>query len=211
MVKRLIAVMLMALLIAAVASAGSVAEADEPDYTDLNVVVALITELEESEDPDAVFLDLPVAAQQAIVNAMRTAPIETTVIQVSGGASGATDDPGVPYEEKCSTQNIKVTKTIDRKKMYSYISSTYWCYNGLEITETPIFNPSARLHENIWWEFVGHVRTNETGGRGEYLHSDFAQGHFKNCVPDYGCMSYHPSIEKYQRADGSTSYISHEQ
>ena len=34
MLKRLMAVMLMALLIAAVASVGSVAEADEPDYTE---------------------------------------------------------------------------------------------------------------------------------------------------------------------------------
>ena len=42
MVKRLIAVMLMAALIVAVASTGGVAEADEPDYTDPEAIAELI-------------------------------------------------------------------------------------------------------------------------------------------------------------------------
>ncbi|MXY45791.1 MAG: hypothetical protein F4Y44_02175 [Chloroflexi bacterium] len=67
MVKRLMAVMLMAALIVAVASAGGVAEADEPDYTDPKVVIALITNLEKADDMEDAFLVLPQAAQQAVV------------------------------------------------------------------------------------------------------------------------------------------------
>ena len=116
MVKRLIAVMLMALLIAAVASVPGVAEADEPeepDYTDPNVIVEMLNELMEADDPDAAFLELSPETQRAIIDAFRTAPIESTVIHLSGGASAATDDPGDPNEtEKCDTHTVKVTKRL---------------------------------------------------------------------------------------------------
>lgn len=210
MVKRLMAVMLVAAL--AVAAAQGVAEADEPDYTDPKVVTELIAKLEKADDVEDAFADLPSDAQQAVVDAFRNADIQVeTIEKEESGFSGASDDPGTqPEAEKCDTHTVRVTKKLARIKIYTYESSTRWCFNGQVITQTPVFDVSGRLHWKVWWEFVGHVRTKETGGRGDRLHSDFAQGHFKNCVPDFGCVSYNPSIKKTQSAKGVKSSQSHE-
>lgn len=215
MVKRLMAIMLMATLTMAVVSVGGVAEADEPDYTDIDVIEDMLNKLKEADDPDAAFLRLPLDAQNALVDAFRTLTTSSKVVKVTtdeGGIRGASDDPGsLPEPQKCDTHTVKVTKTLARIKIYTYKSSTRWCYNGRIITQSPSFNVSARLHWKIWWEFVGHVSEKESGGRGESLHTDFAQGHFKNCPPSFGCVHYYPSIKKTQTAKGIKSSVTHDE
>ena len=228
MVKRLIAVMLMAMLIVAVAFAGGVAEADEPDYTDPNVVNALIDDLEEADDAEQAFLALSLAAQEAVVDAVVN-NVETVIEVVppkgpSGAGGGASSASGSSGEE-CDHYETHITyyATSGRRlKLFKYSTSTHWCWDGTVITSDPLFVTNVRLYGigRIFWYFVEDRTTSDLGGRGEWEYTDYAVGHFRLSIPvgteievirgmtisDDFKADWHPSIWKYQYADGTSSY-----
>lgn len=92
--------------------------------------------------------------------------------------------------------------------LWRYTSSTYFCYNGTAfIQPAPSFGTSA--YTFYLWQFVGNTNTTESGGVGDWAHTDYAEGHFKFCLPkvkgvDPGCPIHnYPWIRKHQYGDGS--------
>ena len=225
MVKRLMAVMLMALLIAAVASVPGVAEADEPeepDYTDPDVALNLITELEEADDMGQAFSGLPSEAQQAVIEAL-VKDFQVTSGAVRGRSNSSIRDLAKTSGEECDDYEAFVWAWALKKsiKLWEYTSSTHWCWNGTVITSDPLFVTSAEIYglAKLVWDFEGDRTTSESGGKGESNFTDYAEGHFTLSIPDDieidikkvtigGNLSpdWYPSIWKYQYADGTSRY-----
>ena len=129
MVKRLMVVMLMVALIAAVVSVGGIAEADEPDYTDPEVVLDLITKLEEVDDIEHSFLELSPMAQQAVVDAIVNdveTVIEVVPSSANSGAIGASNASSSPGYECDDYEAYVLAHAIEGKiKIWKYSSSTH--------------------------------------------------------------------------------------
>ena len=225
MFKRLMAVMLVAALAVAFAAAQGVAEADEPDYTDAKVVVALLNKLEASDDMKADFLALPVAAQQAVVNALvNDVQVATKVSRdVVGSGQSSTAGEGVSgasagddcHSKHASRYAYAIKKSI---KIWKYTSKTYWCYDGTEITNDPHFTTSGKIYglAKLFWDYEGDHKTSQSGGEGDSTASDYAEGHFTLDLADISVevkkqvtisgsldLNWYPSIWKYINGDGS--------
>ena len=221
MFKRLMAVMLMALVIAAVASVHGVAEADEPDYSDPNEVEALLTRLEASSDMKQDFLALPVAAQQAVVDAVVnnvqvSDEVSTEISSVSVASADSSDDC---HSKRASRFAYAFKKSI---KIWKYTSKTYWCFDGDEITNDPHLTTSGKIYAlaKLFWDFEGDRTTSQSGGKGDRRASDYAEGHFTFDIPiDISVeikekvtisnsldVNWYPSIWKYINGDGTWRY-----
>ncbi len=207
--------MAIALLVALVCTSG-VAYAADPNYDDPSVVKGVIGKLEAVDDPRQAFSQLPPAAQQAVVDFLTVASVETVeTIEMRAAPSRAARDGAQAQAASgpscgCATQTVEaVLKNHLGLRLFTYQSETSWCWDGTQITDDPFFNPSGYVHM-ILWEFVGHQRTNESGGQGQWLHKDFAQGHFRLCAgSDLGCvLNYYPVIRKQQDGNGGRSSTS---
>ena len=82
-------------------------------------------------------------------------------------------------------------------------SSTYWCWDGAQITNDPHFTVSGSAHAPFW-EYVGIQFSSESGGKGQWSHSDYAQGHFKFCLLGI-CTHSYPSVSKQQDGNGNST------
>ena len=138
------AVMLMALLIVAVASAGGVAEADEleePDYTDPDVVKALMIDIEESEDMRQAFSGLPPEARQAMVDSIMAGSVERVVTLTTENSNlngGGVSNVSSALTVTCSRHTVDyVYRSTVGLKIWKYTSKTHWCWDGTEITSGP--------------------------------------------------------------------------
>ncbi len=177
----------------------SVAYAEGPDYDDPTVVRGIMEGLEAADDPHQAFSQLLPAAQQAIGNFLTVASI--------GSEQEGVGQPDVMLSQMCDTHSRKrIAYNIFGNKLWTYQSDTSWCWDGTQITTDPLFAPSGQVHF-IFWEFVGHVYTSESGGQGDWVHLDYAQGHFKLCFGSDNCVVHnYPWIRKYQYGDGVTSW-----
>ena len=225
MFKRLMVVMLMAMLVVAVASANGVAEADEPDYTDPNVVRALIIELEGADNIQQAFLALPPEAQQAVVDSITGGSLERVVSltpansNLNGNGTSAASDASTVTCSRHTVDYIYPSKIGLR--IWKYTSKTHWCWNGTEITSDPDFTTAGTIILRIarlFWEYEGDRRVSSKGGKGELSFTDRAEGHFRFHIPldvevnldevSLGPDIYnvYPTIWKYQYANGQTSH-----
>ncbi len=197
--------MAVGLLLALVCTSGVAYAADAPDYADPTVVQGIMQGLETADDPQQAFSQLPPAAQQVAIDFLTVTSVETKeefrrisgYLQAGGwvsAASGPSCGCGVHIKsEELWAGPVKVAK---------YISKTSWCWDGVYIDGDPFFNAYGWVYQPLW-EFVGNQRTNESGGDGDRVHSDFAQGHFRMCLGAGGCIAHlHPVIEKKQYGDG---------
>ena len=108
----------------------------------------------------------------------------------------------------CATQKVtyvwEETILFVNVDMFKYHSDTRWCWDGSQITSDPEIRIRGTVH---WpeWEYVGNVNQNSGGGRNQWEHWDYAQGHFRQC--DDGSCSEHryPSIRKRQYGDGTST------
>ena len=224
MVKRLMAVMLMALLIAAVASVPGVAEADEPDYTDSEVVMGLITELEEAEDMRQAFSGLSLEAQQAVVDSIMAGSVErveTSVTENNNLNGRSVSDTGSALTVTCSRHTVDyVYRSTVGLKIWKYTSKTHWCWDGTKITSDPDFTTAGTIILQIgkpFWDYKGDRKVSSQGGEGEWSFTDRAEGHFRFHIPldpeidlkevtlDPTIFNVYPTIWKYQYANGEAS------
>ena len=87
--------------------------------------------------------------------------------------------------------------------LWEYRSSTRWCYDGSVLTKDPFWKVTHK--ENvIYWEFVRHVDKSESGGKGDSEYSNYAEGHFRMCIPATNvCVNKYPNVTKNLYADGT--------
>ena len=223
MVRRLIAMLMMAMVMAIVGVAyfGGVAAADGPDYTDLDEVETLLATLEASDDMKRDFLALPAEAQQAVfdavINNVQVADESSTEVSGLSGASADSGDDDC-HSKRASRYAYAISKSI---KIWKYTSKTYWCFDGTEITNDPHLTTSGKIYglAKLFWNFEGDRTTSQSGGEGDRRASDYAEGHFTVDLGDISVeikklvtisssldLNWYPSIWKYINGDGSWSY-----
>ncbi len=224
MVRRLIAVLMMAALVVVVYGTGGVAEANEPDYTDPDVLGDLILELEEAEDMQAAFLDLTPAGQQAVIDALFNdvqvdVEISTDEVGAKGSMFNALSSDEDCHAKRASRYAYAIVKSI---KVWKYTSRTRWCFDGDEITNDPHLTTAGKVYglAKLFWDFEGDRTTSQSGGEGDTSASDYAGGHFTFDIPvDISVeikkkvtisnsldINWYPSIWKDIYGDGSWDY-----
>lgn len=131
--------------------------------------------------------------------------METSVVLKSGIDDGS--DTAADSSSGCDTHNKSVIAWVEKKtRLFEYKSSTYWCWDGSEITIDPVWQRYAYERQNFV-KFVRHTHTDENGEAGDVSHYDYTRGHFKSCLSALKLIcpfNYRPWIEKLQYHDGDT-------
>ena len=110
-----------------------------------------------------------------------------------------------PRADECSDNEVRLTaRNLFGQPVWSYRSGTWWCWDGVEITNEP--NVSTwTLSQAQFWNLVDDT-TEEYGGQGEWTHSDTAAVTFELCVPLLGCTQRDDQLlQKSQNADGTSA------
>ncbi len=161
---------------------------------------AVVDQMMAKPDPLAAYAELT-PAEQAAVDEFHTPA--TFAMETAGG-----DEGGVAGDGLCNTHNRSYSAFNSvGNTLWRYTTSTYFCYNGTVFITDPNFGTSA--YTFYLWQFVGNTNTSESGGIGTWVHTDYAEGHFKLCLPkkrgvEPGCILHnYPWIRKNQWADGS--------
>ena len=186
-----IGMLILAVVAVAVTTATSHAEPAQP--------VTLAQAIEVAADPDQAFAQLTPEQQTAVIEYLTVASVETeTKVESSGDLLMSSGGCGTHTKTKIGKNAIGAT-------LYRFRSRTAWCWDGTYITDDPTFNVYGSVHSALW-EYVGVTHTSESGGEGYTYHTDFAQGHFRMCLPGIGCLQHrYPAISKAQYGDGDTS------
>ena len=186
----------------------STAEATEPDYDDPQVVISLLNGLATADKPYQELNSLTPEARQAVIDGLKA----TTVTRSAETVVEGNKEQGTSAytSASCTTQKITFTyKNTYGIRLFRYISSTRWCWDGTEITNDPYFRAYGKV-DFLVWEYVGNINETTSGGQGEWSHHDFAQGHFRLCVETdkvSGCIKHvYPAIDKSQYGDGTSTY-----
>lgn len=180
-------------LVGVIAFSGG-AYATAPPEGDSPTMGEIMQRLTVAQDPEQEFAQLAPSEQEAVAEYLQVARvIPSSYIQSSAD------------EEDCWTNyRIKVGENLVGITLWRYISRTYWCWDGSEITNDPHFTREAQTHV-YGWQFVGHLDESTSGGQGEWEFRDYTQGYFKLCFPLLGCtMHRRPTINKVQRGDGTS-------
>ena len=161
----------------------------------------LLVRLGNAADPNSTFLGMSAQEQQAIVGAMSSIDIvaETT----SGTSNTGGDGSALADSNETSSWHAQaVTGELLGIELWTYRSKTKWWYNGEELTRDTHWTRDTDVHY-YFWEFVGHIDEEESGGEGDWEHEDFTEGHFRWCPPGLGCPKHeYPNITKWQYGDG---------
>ncbi len=172
--------------------------AKAPDGDDSPTAQEIIARLENAEDPQQEFAQLSPLEQQAATEALRAATLEVVKVSTTSGVGGASGS--------CGTNSATVTgkSIILNRTLFTYTTRTEWCWNGTEITNTPFFTVDHDVIAPLW-EFAGNTERSESGGRGDWVHRDYEEGHFRLCVGgNVGCVQHkYPDVSKRQYGDGS--------
>ena len=174
-------------------------QAHEPGATDLATVSAIVDQLAASNDPRREFSELPSETRQAVVEYLQVEKTE------NAGISGPATPIGAPA--RCERQESGyVARNAHGRDLWTYLSSTEWCWADGQITTTPIFAISAEVHAPLW-EFAGNTEREESGRQGEVSHSDAAEGHFQLCPegPDDCVQDEYVRVTKSQDGRGGSS------
>ena len=65
--------------------------------------------------------------------------------------------------------------------LYEYKSSTFWRWNGTQISNAPAWSRYPYVRQNFV-KFIEHTHTDENGGRGDLTHYDYTRGHYESRV-----------------------------
>ena len=110
----------------------------------------------------------------------------------------------------CDTHSVSAIAWVSSRnaqqpvRLYEYKSSTYWCWNGEEITIDPSWTGHPYEYQSFV-KFVEHTNSLENGGKGELTHYDYKRGHYKSCLSAlklFCPFNFYPWIEKQQYYDG---------
>ena len=134
-------------------------------------------------------------------------PVEqTSVIPVETPAASAQPSPAEPPAppDECGDQEVGLTAhNLFGQPLWTYWSSTWWCWDGIEITNEPNVSAWHTAHVQFW-NPVEEDSGSSSGGQGHWDHTDFARMTFELCVPLLGCTQRgHQWLEKTQTSDGN--------
>ncbi len=144
-------------------------------------------------------VETPAAGGQPGSSAAASGPFGDMASLPSGSAG-----PG-PRADECTDNEVRLTaRNLFGHPVWSYRSGTWWCWDGVEITDEP--KVSARtLSQGRFWNLVDD-NTEEHGGQSEWMHRDTASMTFELCVPLLGCTQRDDQLlQKSQQADGTSA------
>ncbi len=190
---KIIGILFLAVAAVVLSSATSHADAAQPG--------SLVQGLEVAADPNQAFVQLTPEQQTGVIDYLTVATVETeteTEVDSTGDLLMSSGGCGIHTKTKIGKNGIGAT-------LYRFRTRTAWCWDGTYITDDPTFNVYGSVH-SVLWEYVGVTYSSESGGDGYTYHTDFAQGHFRLCLPGLGCVqNRYPAISKAQYGDGDTS------
>ncbi len=175
--------------------------AAEPDQEE---VKNLLTQLNEASDPKAAFAQLTPEQQTTVDKALTDTIIEVSEEVYEESATYRDSEASASAGDTCKTHKVSiVNKTRLGAKVWTYYSRTRWCYDGRVITSKPYLTRGKSVHM-MGWEFVGHTDKSESGGKGDWVHEDYTEGHFRYCLQiGSGCgINHYPDITKTQYGNG---------
>ena len=155
---------------------------------------ALIQRILSADDPVAEFNSMTPVEQQAVTEHQTPSTFESASEALADGS----DNECLTHVRSYAAYNSL------GDMLWRYTSSTFFCFDGEQFTRDPDFATDA----SVWylWEFVGNTQFHENGEEGDWIHTDYGEGHFKLCIGPWGigCILHqYPHISKLQRADGS--------
>ena len=188
-------------LVALGALAGGVFAKGPADSGDISLVElrSLFDQMEATEDADLTYAGFTSAQQEAVLDAMDSGEmiVETNVY----AAASDNEDETCNYHSHAVKWKIRFINIL----IWEYRTNTRWCYDGEVLTQDPFFTRDVDT-SGATWEFVRHLDESQSGGKGDTEHSDYAQGHFRQCLgigSERTCWNdKYPSVTKRQWADG---------
>lgn len=132
-------------------------------------------------------------------------PVETTPAAQSAGPVPAAGPPqSPPRPETCDDQEAGLTaRNLFGHPVWSYRSTTWWCWDGVEITDEPNVSGWHTSHAPFW-NLIEAERDRSSGGQGHWDHTDFTRIEFELCLPLLGCVQRdYQWLEKTQNSDGT--------
>ena len=178
-------------------SGSALAAGPPPD--DLVGVEELIRNLEDSADPYAEYSQLSPEERAAVDRYLKVASIEREDTSPSTLATSASSG--------CGTNSYSVRgENIWGQTLWKFSTQTQWCWNGTEITNDPHFTTDGDVYAPFW-SYEGTTYERATGGQGDWVHIDSAEGEFKLCFGPWGigCVQHqYPDIHKRQYGDGQS-------
>ena len=160
--------------------------------------VSLLQTVMDAPDPEAAFLALPPADRADVIEQLNITSVEVvTNVDSTGDVTMTTGG--------CANQNSHILGRSNSGLLaYRFNSFTHWCYDGSVHTIVPDVEVTGNTYL-LFWSYTGLRWFNESGGLDQWYHHDSAQGEFKLCVTDFGCIQYkYPTIRKSQYGDGSS-------
>ena len=183
-------------LVGLTAMSGGVLAAATDDKDSLSVE-EIVAGLENAANPYKAFAKLTALEQEKVKEYLTATTVEVSNISTTSDVSAASSGCGV-------NSHTDTWRNLLGKVLFTYTTRTTWCWNGTEITNDPHFTKDAEVRM-IFWEFVGHIESSESGGEGDWMHSDYAEGHFRLCITEIGCIQHaYPDVSKRQFSDGTS-------
>ena len=174
------------------------AYAAPPDLDDPEVVERLVRDVENAPDPYLAYTQLSPEEKAAFDGHLTVASVEMEDESAVSGAAGA----------GCGANSYSVRgKNLVGYTVWKFTTRTTWCWNGTEITNDPHFTTDGDVYY-LFWSYEGTTYERETGGQGDWVHQDSAEGEFQYCIGPYGigCIqSAYPDIHKTQYGNGGKS------
>ena len=133
--------MAVGLLLALACTSGVAYAADTPDYADPTVVQGIMNRLEAADDPRQAFSQLTPTAQQAVIDFLTVASVETVSEIVQHPPPSAANQNGAQgaSSQTCAThREASVLRNSVGKRIFTYESLTTWCWDGTQITTDPL-------------------------------------------------------------------------
>ena len=197
---------MLAATLAVIGTTATVVHGDGPDVD----AAGIVEQLKAAENPGVAFAELSPVEQAAVIEFQTPVRYEEglvtyEVLDVVGNDLVAYDNDD--DFEHCRPQIFyRAAYGATGATLWRYISDTYFCYDGTQHTRDPNFG--TRGETFLFWEFVGDTNTSESGGAGDWAHTDYASGHFKLCVSvgpiEISCPFHdYPWIRKHQYGNGS--------
>ena len=172
MTKRFKSVIFLVFSLAAMLVFTGGVQAEEPDLTDRQVVERLVNGLLAAEDQELAFNQLTPAEQQAVMYFLTPANIRMESDPPVGFNSG-------DFNAGCKTHiRTALMEGGFGNDLAELESSTYFCWDGAQISTDPFFTVTGRVHISLY-QFLGIFYESESGGQGHWDHRDYVQGHFR--------------------------------
>ncbi len=205
---KLTVILALAALLFAVAG-GVQAQEPPPDLDDPEVVEGIAAEIAQAGDREEALNQLSPAERQAVQkfvsergNGRLEVTLETNFLPSEHEGFGQADSGAV----NCATQKLiyvwEERIFFVNVDMFKFHSDTRWCWDGSRITSAPEIRIRGTVH---WpgWEYVGNINQSSGGGKNQWEHWDYVQGHFRICDGSDCHTHKYPSITKRQYGDGT--------